>query len=311
LAKNSQVQIEARCYRKGGDGLLVTNPEDALNYALNFPALLRESPSILQVICKPYQDLLSFPTAEQAIDMMVLQRQQRALQEVWEIFQQKSKSVAQLKNILLNPMGLRGVSEDNKKKAEDLKKWLEYELDIIAEKATKYANNPQDIRFDSSDFPPILSTRRLVELKLGLGVNYTNLSDLLFAKKWKEADEETRQLLLKYTNREEEGFLDLLDIDPNFFDELRIIDQLWLKYSNNRFGFSVQKQIWVELGGKFDGSFDYDIFCKLGDKLGWRKDGEQLMYSDVIFSTYAPRGHLPVGRGMLPEGRRIMLFCFL
>jgi hypothetical protein len=37
----------------------VTNPEDALNYALNFPAYLRQSPSILQVICKPYQDLQS------------------------------------------------------------------------------------------------------------------------------------------------------------------------------------------------------------------------------------------------------------
>ncbi|MFM7441166.1 MAG: hypothetical protein ACKO2V_21650, partial [Snowella sp.] len=64
LAKNSQVQIEARCYRQGGEGLLVTNPEAALNYALNFPASLRQSPRILQVICKPYQDLLSFPTAK-------------------------------------------------------------------------------------------------------------------------------------------------------------------------------------------------------------------------------------------------------
>jgi hypothetical protein len=44
--------------------------------------------------------------------MMVLQRQQRALQEVWDIFQQKSKTLAEIKNILLNPMQFHGVEED-------------------------------------------------------------------------------------------------------------------------------------------------------------------------------------------------------
>jgi hypothetical protein len=63
--------------------------EDALKYALNFPAYLRESPSILQVICKPYQDLLSFPRGLKAIDMMTLQRQKRPLQDLFDIFQQK------------------------------------------------------------------------------------------------------------------------------------------------------------------------------------------------------------------------------
>jgi hypothetical protein len=310
LAKNSQVQIEARCYRKGGEGLLVTNPEEALNYALDFPASLRQSPSILQVICKPYQDLLSFPMAEKAIDMITLQRQQRVLQVVWDIFQQKSKSLAQIDNLLLNPMEFREV-------AEDIKKKLEYQLDMIAEKATKYANNPQDIRFDSSNFLPILSTRRLVELQLGLGVDYTNLLDLLFAKKWKEADEETRRLLLKCANRKEGDYLDLLDSDRNFFqdnffqEELRIIDQLWLKYSHNRFGFSVQKQIWVELGGKLDGNYDYDILNKLKDKIDWRKDGEDLKYSDVIFAADAPLGHLPVGRGIFQIGDRVAIFHLL
>jgi hypothetical protein len=130
LAKNRQVQIEARCYRKGGEGLLVTNPEEALKSALNFPASLRQSPSILQVICKPYQDLLSFPTAEKAIDMMVLQRQQRALQGIWDIFQQKSKTLAQIDQILLNPMQFHGVEEDVLRKG---KRQLEHQLDMIAE----------------------------------------------------------------------------------------------------------------------------------------------------------------------------------
>jgi GUN4-like len=293
LAKNSQVQIEARCYRKGGDGLLVTSPEDALNYALNFPASLRQSPSILQVICKPYQDLLSFPTAEKAIDMMILQRQQRALQEVWDIFQQKSKTLAEINNILLNPMQFHGVEEDVLRKG---KRQLEYQLDLIADNATKYANNPQDIRVDSSDVLPIsltLPTRRLIELKSGLGMDYTNLSDLLFAKKWKEADEETTQLILKFANRQKEGWLDS-DSCHNFpREELRIIDQLWLKYSQNRFGFSVQKKIWIDNGGKLIAAYYTEPYYKLGDKVGWRKGGQWLEYSEFTFNISAPLGHLP------------------
>jgi hypothetical protein len=252
----------------------------------------------LQVICKPYQDLLSFPTAEKAIDMMTLQRQKRPLQDLFDIFQQKSKTLAQIDQILLNPMQFHGVAEDVLREG---KRQLEHQLDMIAENATKYANNPQDISVDSSNFPPIslaLPTRRLVELKSGLGLDYTNLSDLLFAKKWKEADQETRQLMLKCGNREKERYLDE-DSCRNFPpEELRIIDQLWLKYSQNRFGFSVQKKIWVDNGGKLDrNGFDYDTYCKLGDKVGWRKGGNWLNYSELTFNTNALHGHLPVGEG--------------
>ncbi|MBS9388678.1 MAG: GUN4 domain-containing protein [Dolichospermum sp. WA123] len=294
LAKNSQVRIEARCYRKGGDGLLVTNPEDALNYALNFPAYLRQSPSILQVICKPYQDLLSFPRGLKAIDMMVLQRQKRPLQDLFDIFRQKSQTIAQIDQILLNPMQFHGVEEDVLRKG---KRQLEHQLDIIAENATKYANNPQDISVDSSDFPPIsvaLPARRLVELKSGLRMDYTNLSDLLAAKKWKEADQETAQLMLKCANREKERCLDI-DGCRNFpQEELRMIDQLWLEYSRSRFGLSIQKKIWVDNGGKLDGSYDSDTYVKLADKVGWSKGGIWLNSSELAFSTNSLHGHLPI-----------------
>ena len=321
LAKNRKVQIEARCYRKGGEGLLVTNPEAALNYALNFPASLRQSPSILQVICKPYQDLLNFPTALKAIDMMVLQSQQRPLQKLWDIFQQRTKTLAEINNILLNPMQFHGVEEDVLRKG---KRELERQLDEIAENATRYANNPQNIRTNSleltqkssfwtrnigfgqkidngkprvlsSDFPPIslaLPPRRLVELKSGLGLDYRNLSDLLAAKKWQEADDETLQLLLKYANKKHGNDLDIYDCRNFPRQELHMIDQLWLKYSNGRFGLSVQKEIWVNNGGKLDGSYDWDTYCKLADTVGWRK-GVWLSYSDLTFDASALRGHLP------------------
>jgi hypothetical protein len=82
---------------------------------------------------------------------------------------------------------------------------------------------------------------------------------------------------------------------------------LWLKYSQNRFGFSVQKKIWVDNGGKLDGSYDYDTYCKLGNKVGWRKGGDWLNKSVLTFNTNALPGHLPalvwgVGMGCLGMG---------
>ncbi len=75
--------------------------------------------------------------------------------------------------------------------------------------------------------------------------------------------------------------------------ELKIIDQLWLKYSNGKFGFSVQKQIWLDCGGKV-GEYDGDIYKKLGDKVGWRKGGNWLNYSELNFTTNAPHGQFPL-----------------
>ncbi|MDB9468303.1 GUN4 domain-containing protein, partial [Dolichospermum circinale] len=81
--------------------------------------------------------------------------------------------------------------------------------------------------------------------------------------------------------------------------ELRKMDQLWVKYSNGKFGFSVQKQIWLELGGKLDGEpdyiTDYDTYVKLSERVGWRKNDAWLSYDSYTFSTNALRGHLPGG----------------
>ncbi|MEG4348582.1 serine/threonine-protein kinase [Microcoleus sp. LAD1_D5] len=130
-------------------------------------------------------------------------------------------------------------------------------------------------------------------LKSAQGVDYTRLRDLLAAGKWKDADRETFKVMLKAARREKEGWLDTNSIENFPGDDLRTIDQLWVKYSQGRFGFSVQKKIWLEIGGKVD----YDTECKLGDRVGWRKrrKGRKgwLEYDDLTFNLEAPRGHLP------------------
>ncbi|MEH2242204.1 GUN4 domain-containing protein [Nostoc sp.] len=134
-------------------------------------------------------------------------------------------------------------------------------------------------------------------------VDYTRLRDLLKAGNWKEADQETLKVMLKASGREQEGWLDTESIEKFPSTDLRTIDQLWVKYSNGRFGFSVQKRIWESVGK------DYR---KFGDRVGWRKwrivvvdkwfglrqkqtdtKSEWLNYSDLLFNTSAPEGHLP------------------
>ncbi|MFO5527686.1 MAG: GUN4 domain-containing protein, partial [Cuspidothrix sp.] len=145
---------------------------------------------------------------------------------------------------------------------------------------------------------------------------FQNLETLLKAGKWRDADLETWNLMLKLTKREQERWLRVEDVKNFPRRELRKMDQLWVKYSNGKFGFSVQKQIWLELGGKLDGEYDLDTFTKLGDRVGWRKNGEWLSDSYYTFSTNALSGHLPVfgfgGVGGVCVGcRRVLLFSLL
>ncbi|MBD2559330.1 GUN4 domain-containing protein [Nostoc linckia FACHB-391] len=121
------------------------------------------------------------------------------------------------------------------------------------------------------------------------GVDYRRLRDLLKAKQWKEADQETLAVMLEASGRKSQGWLSSESINNFPCTDLRTIDQLWVKYSNGHFGFSVQKRIWENVGK------DYE---KFGDRVGWRKEvffnKNWRIYSDLAFTTNSPQGHLPV-----------------
>ncbi|MBD2519168.1 GUN4 domain-containing protein [Nostoc sp. FACHB-973] len=132
-----------------------------------------------------------------------------------------------------------------------------------------------------------------VILASDVGVDYQNLENLLKAQKWKAADEETTRIMLKVAKRQQQGWLDYESINNFPCTDLRIIDQLWLKYSDGHFGFSVQKRIWLEC----DGKIDYETECSLGDRLGWREKSSWLFKEEYYYSRYALAGHLPSPAG--------------
>ncbi|MDT9311488.1 GUN4 domain-containing protein, partial [Limnospira sp. Paracas R14] len=127
------------------------------------------------------------------------------------------------------------------------------------------------------------------------GFDYTQLHRLLKSGQWKAADQETAKMMLAVARQTQRGYLYEDDIKNFPCEDLRIIDGLWVKHSNGLFGFSVQKQIYINCGGKPDGSYPGDtIWYRFADEVGWRVGGSWLSSKDYTFSPgSAKRGHLP------------------
>lgn len=150
--------------------------------------------------------------------------------------------------------------------------------------------------------PPITA------LKSASGIDYHPLELLLSQQQWQEADQETTQKILAITGKTKAGYL--LDRDWQKFPltDLEIIDYLWTKYSQGKFGFRIQSQIWQEEGGE-PGTSNQKVWCRVADRLGWRVNQEWLYYDDIQFTHEAPVGHLPIiGLGQWKNGLTKWLF---
>lgn len=139
---------------------------------------------------------------------------------------------------------------------------------------------------------------------------YQELVNYLANSRWQEADQETFNVMLEVTNQKDQGYFSLESLRNFPCDDLLLIDRLWLQFSGGKFGFSVQKDLWVEVGGKLDFGEDEeaarDAFRKMSDRNGWRKDNRYIDYpEDVTFDTTAPASHLPyrvIWRGVEGSG---------
>ena len=124
---------------------------------------------------------------------------------------------------------------------------------------------------------------------------YQALKRLLKAQQWRKADKETYRLMITAVGKEEGQLFEDSDLLQFPCEDLKAIDGHWVKYSNGKFGFSVQKRIYIECGATLDGKYPgdkiWDGFC---DRVGWRKGGKYLNYTDLQFNLeYSPEGELP------------------
>ena len=110
---------------------------------------------------------------------------------------------------------------------------------------------------------------------------------MLARKKWKEADQQTWDVLCQALGKARGQYLFNNDIEKLPCSDLQTIDKLWVKYSEGQFGFSVQNRIYQEADE------DYTIFC---DRVGWSFHNCYSQESALKFNLRAPVGHLPSRR---------------
>ncbi len=141
-------------------------------------------------------------------------------------------------------------------------------------------------------------------------VDVSALRSHLAAQDWQAADAETRRLLDPWIHPG--GDILSTPLATNIPPEvLQTLDQLWVKASDGRFGFSVQQRIWNELRAQnpvdsataataFGDSTVVERFAK---RVGWTRPpgledptfiaGEWLTEMEINPSLDAPVGHLP------------------
>lgn len=162
---------------------------------------------------------------------------------------------------------------------------------------TPDSNSDFSSDYEQSNLPTEIATPTSVpepeprKLASAAGIDYTPLEKLLQAQQWQLASQLTNQLMLKAVNKEDSRSIDRNTMRNFPCQDLQIIDQLWVKYSKGKFGFSVQKRIYQSLGGKRD--YDKRTWEVVGDRLGWRVNGAWLFEDDLKFDLTSPQGHLP------------------
>ncbi|MCC5602474.1 GUN4 domain-containing protein [Nostoc favosum] len=143
-------------------------------------------------------------------------------------------------------------------------------------------------------------------------LEYHYLMAALGHKEWKAADSITYSMMLEVLGLNEDDKISSNGLSKFPQVVLDRIDNYWRELSDNRFGFSVQKKIYLEVGGKVDGKYDERAFTRFAERVGWTKRKDLIVkdWNDLIFNTDAPEGHLPalVWWGLLPGRKMRILF---
>ncbi len=123
---------------------------------------------------------------------------------------------------------------------------------------------------------------------------YTQLEYSLEKESWIEADEITKNLLLKVTNVQQKYF-SLTDFQKIPCKDIRKIDKLWTDYSKGHFGYSAQIDIWQQVKKRAEvQDILFDFFVALD--WGFYNEDHRFVYIDKFKYDLPnpPKGHRPV-----------------
>ena len=182
---------------------------------------------------------------------------------------------------------------------------IQAQLSQLASRFSNLENNLGEV----SQLPAKISQLEDELMLLGDRYRYKDLQQYLANNNWFEADKETIRLILAVTSKEIEE-LTPEDIQHFPCNDLMVIDRLWMKYSDDRFGFSPQLKAYRELGGTFDTTVEQNqqLIETWGEGLGWRKDNRWLPCKELDFSLNAPIGCHPSRWWNSPYGSKMTNF---
>ena len=154
------------------------------------------------------------------------------------------------------------------------------------------ANSPRATEFLQANFPT-----GVVALRSDSNIDYTPLQQLLALQEFQEADRLTLDKLCELAGdtASVRKWLYFTQVESLPVTDLQTINTLWKVHSEGKFGFSVQREIWLSSGKNWD---------KLWPLIGWKKGNNWTRYpQEFIWDLSAPRGHLPLSnqlRGVQP-----------
>ncbi|MFQ4144083.1 GUN4 domain-containing protein [Chlorogloeopsis sp. ULAP02] len=170
-------------------------------------------------------------------------------------------------------------------------------VDGKAYQALYNSDSPQAKEFLQTHFP-----EGVVPLKSECGINYRPLQTLLVTQDFQAADHMTLQKMCEVAGTEavKRKWLYFTEVDKFPITDLQTINNLWLVHSEGKFGFSVQREIWLGLGKNWD---------NLWAKIGWKKGNNWTRYpNEFIWDLNAPKGHLPLSNQL--RGVRVIASLF-
>lgn len=166
-----------------------------------------------------------------------------------------------------------------------------------AYQAIYQANTPQTQEFLQKNFPD-----GIIPLKSERNIDYQPLQKLLAQQDFQAADVVTLQKLCELAGEAaiQRKWLYFTEVDSFPNTDLQTLDRLWLLHSEGKFGFSVQRQIWLSLGRDFG---------QLWYKIGWKTKNNWTRYpQEFTWNLTAPQGHLPLSNQL--RGVRVISAIF-
>jgi hypothetical protein len=144
-------------------------------------------------------------------------------------------------------------------------------------------SNPQTREWLQQHFP-----QGVVPLESTSGIDYQPLQRLLAQQDFQQADVMTLQKMCELAGSAavERKWIYFTEVVNLPIADLITLDQLWLMASAGKFGFSVQRRLWLSVGKDF---------TKLWTKINWKSGNVWTRYpQEFTWDLSAPTGHLPL-----------------